>query len=97
MPIAVNEDIAGRLDEVARILAEQGAIRFRVQAYHHAAAVLRGMARPVSEIYAEEGIVGLEKTPASVRVLPAPFATSSVTASSRCSTGCAVTTIPLRS
>jgi hypothetical protein len=34
MPIAANEDIAGRLDEVAHILAEQGANRFRVQAYH---------------------------------------------------------------
>jgi hypothetical protein len=32
MPIAINEDIAGRLDEVARILAKQGANGFRVQA-----------------------------------------------------------------
>ena len=38
MPVALNEDIAGRLDEVACILAEQGANRFRVQAYHQAAA-----------------------------------------------------------
>jgi hypothetical protein len=63
MPIALNEDIAGRLDEVARILAEQGANRFRVQAYHQAAAVLRGLAKPVSEIDAEEGLAGLEKLP----------------------------------
>jgi DNA polymerase (family X) len=63
MPIALNEDIAGRLDEVARILAEQGANRFRVQAYHQGAAVLRGLARPVSEIFAEEGLAGLEKLP----------------------------------
>ena len=63
MSLAVNEDIAGRLDEVARILAEQGANRFRVQAYHQAAAVLRGLARPVSEIFAEEGLAGLEKLP----------------------------------
>lgn len=63
MPIAMNEDIAGRLDEVARILAEQRANRFRVQAYHQAAAVLRGLARPVSEIFAEEGLAGLEKLP----------------------------------
>ena len=59
----LNEDIAGRLDEVAGILAEQGANRFRVQAYHQAAAVLRGLARPVSEIFVEEGIAGLEKLP----------------------------------
>jgi DNA polymerase (family 10) len=58
-----NEDIAGRLDEVALILAEQGANRFRVQAYHQAAAVLRGLEKPVSQIFAEEGLVGLEKLP----------------------------------
>jgi len=59
----LNEDIAGRLDEVARILAEQGANRFRVQAYHQAAAVLRGLTRPVSEIFTGEGLAGLEKLP----------------------------------
>lgn len=48
---------------MARILAEQGANRFRVQAYQHAAVVLRGLARPVSEIFAEEGMEGLEKLP----------------------------------
>ena len=63
MPIALNEDIAGHLDEVARILAEQGANHFRVQAYHQAATVLRGLARPVSEIFADEGLAGLEKLP----------------------------------
>jgi hypothetical protein len=63
LPIAINEDIAGRLDEVARILAEQGANRFRVQAYHQAAAVLRGLAEPVSEIFTQEGLAGLEKLP----------------------------------
>jgi len=63
MPIAINEDIAGRLDEVARILAEQGANRFRVQAYRQAAAVLRGLAKPVSDLFAEEGLAGLEKLP----------------------------------
>ena len=63
MPIALNEDIAGRLDEVARILAEQGANRFRVQAYLHAAAALRELARPVSDIFATEGLEGLEKLP----------------------------------
>lgn len=63
MPIALNEDIAGRLDEVAGILAEQGANRFRVQAYHQAAEVLRGLAKPVSEIFAEEGLAGLERLP----------------------------------
>jgi putative hydrolase len=63
MPIALNEDIAGRLNEVARILDEQGANRFRVQAYHHAADGLRELERPVSQIFAEEGLAGLEKLP----------------------------------
>ncbi len=63
MPTALNEDIAGRLDEVARILAEQGASRYRVQAYHHASEVLRGLAQPVAEIFAAEGLAGLEKLP----------------------------------
>lgn len=63
MPIALNQDIAGRLDEVARLLAEQGANPFRVQAYHQAATVLRGLPRPVSEILAEEGLAGLEELP----------------------------------
>jgi DNA polymerase (family X) len=63
MSHALNEDIAGRLDEVARILAEQGANRFRVQAYHRAAATLRTLPRPVSEIFAEKGLAGLEELP----------------------------------
>jgi len=35
----VNEDVAGRLEEVARLLAIQGANRFRVRAYERAAAM----------------------------------------------------------
>jgi ERCC4-type nuclease len=61
--IALNDDIAGRLDEVARILNEQGANRFRVQAYQRAATALRQLARPVSEIFAAGGLDGLEKLP----------------------------------
>jgi DNA polymerase (family X) len=46
---ALNDTIAGRLDEVARLLGEQGANRFRVEAYRHAATTLRSLRRPVSE------------------------------------------------
>lgn len=63
MQHAQNIDIAGRLDEVARILAEQGANRFRVRAYHHAAAVLRQLKQPVSELFASQGLAGLEALP----------------------------------
>ena len=63
MAIPLNQDIAGRLDEVAAILAEQGANRFRVEAYRHAAATVRGLAQPVADIYARDGLVGLEALP----------------------------------
>lgn len=63
MPIPLNEDIAGLLDEAARLFAEQGANRFRVQAYHRAAAALRELARPVSDVFAEHGLAGLEELP----------------------------------
>jgi hypothetical protein len=58
-----NIDIAGRLDEVANIFAEQGANRFRVQAYRKAANVLRGLHRSVADMFKREGIEGLEKIP----------------------------------
>jgi Holliday junction resolvasome RuvABC DNA-binding subunit len=58
-----NLDIAGRLDEVATIFAQQGANRFRVQAYRNAANVLRSLPYSVAEIFRREGIEGLEKIP----------------------------------
>ena len=58
-----NVDMAGRLDEVANIFAEQGANRFRVQAYRKAANVLRRLSRPVADIFAQKGIEGLEQIP----------------------------------
>jgi putative hydrolase len=63
MPLPVNEDIAGRLEEVAQILAQQGANRFRVQAYRHAAAVVRALTEPVTEIFHRRGIAGLDELP----------------------------------
>jgi DNA polymerase (family X) len=79
MILGLNADIAGRLDEVAQILAEQGANRFRVQAYHHAANVLRNLPHSVSDIFAERGIAGLKEIPASARVSHAQFRTSCCT------------------
>jgi DNA polymerase (family X) len=58
-----NVDIAGRLDEVANIFAEQGANRFRVRAYRRAANVLRRLARSVADIFRERGMEGLEQIP----------------------------------
>ena len=58
-----NIEIADRLDEVASIFAEQGANRFRIQAYRRAANVLRRLSRSVADIFAEQGIEGLEQIP----------------------------------
>ena len=46
----INLKIARRLEEVAQILAEQGANPYRVQAYRNAAVNLRRLPRPVDEI-----------------------------------------------
>ncbi|MBE7494897.1 MAG: DNA-binding protein [Verrucomicrobiaceae bacterium] len=58
-----NQQIASSLDEVARILGEQGANRFRVQAYVHAADAIRGMGKPVSDILAAGGLEALQEIP----------------------------------
>jgi len=58
-----NEAIAQRLEEVARILEEQGASRFRVRAYRRGAATLRELARPAAELLSEGGMEALEALP----------------------------------
>jgi DNA polymerase (family X) len=63
MSASPNTDIAGRLDEVANIFKEQGANRFRVQAYRRAANVLRHLSRSVADIFREQGLEGLEQIP----------------------------------
>jgi len=59
----VNADVAGTLDEVARLLAEQGANPYRVGAYRRAADTIRHLPRPVSDILAQQGVPGLEALP----------------------------------
>lgn len=58
-----NAAVADRLDEVARLLEEQEANPFRVQAYRHGAEVVRALDRPVSAIVADEGMAGLDRLP----------------------------------
>lgn len=55
-----NGGIADRLDEVARLLEEQGANPFRVRAYARAAETVRALARPIRELYHVDGLSGLE-------------------------------------
>jgi len=63
LPERLDEDIAGRLEEVAQLLATQGASRFRVRAYQRAAETVRRLTRPVSDILAQEGLEGLQALP----------------------------------
>lgn len=59
----INLQVANRLAEVAEILEAQGANIFRVGAYRRAAAMLRGLERPVDEIARDEGVEGLQRLP----------------------------------
>ena len=63
MVITLNQHIGGRLEELALLLEQQGANRFRVQAYRRAAATVRALAESVHGVYAREGLTGLEKLP----------------------------------
>jgi len=58
-----NEQIAERLDEVGRLLNEQGANLYRVAAWRRGAMSVRRLCEPVSQIYEREGTAGLRKLP----------------------------------
>jgi len=60
MAPTINLQVAGRLEEAARLLREQGADPYRVRAYRRAAMTVRGSTRPVDQIYHQEGIEGLK-------------------------------------
>lgn len=61
--LETNAQIAGRLDEVARLLEAQGANRFRVEAYRRGAVTLRNLSRSVIDIIKTSGIDALEEIP----------------------------------
>jgi len=60
---SLNRLLADRFDEIARLLDEQEANPFRVQAYRRAAALLRGLPEPVEAILRREGLAGLDRLP----------------------------------
>lgn len=62
-PLAFNESLADRFDEIARLLDSQLENPFRVQAWRQGAAVVRSLERPVDQIFREEGLPGLEELP----------------------------------
>jgi DNA polymerase (family 10) len=59
----VNRDVANRLEEAARLLRDQGADPYRVNAYLRAAQNVRRWRTPVSEVYRQGGLDGLEQLP----------------------------------
>jgi hypothetical protein len=59
----INDQIAGRLEEAARLLRDQGADAYRVTAYVRAAASVRSTARPSNQIFRERGLDGLRELP----------------------------------
>ncbi len=61
--IAQNQDIAGRLREVAQLSEEQGANRFRVRAYRASAETIERLAIPAVEIAQQQGTDGLQSLP----------------------------------
>jgi putative hydrolase len=58
-----NLDIADRLDEVGRLMGQQNGHRFRVRAYHRAAATVRALPHPIDDLFAEGGLEALEALP----------------------------------
>ena len=63
MTVAQNSEIAQKLREVALLLEEQGANRFRIRAYRTAAERLERLEVPVSRIIEQQGTDGLQAVP----------------------------------
>lgn len=58
-----NEAIASILDEIGDMLDILGESTFRVRAYQKAAASIRGITRPLSELYEQGGVKALDELP----------------------------------
>lgn len=58
-----NEDIARIFDEIGDMLDIMGESTFRIRAYHKAAASIRGLTKPLTEIYEIGGVKALEAIP----------------------------------
>ncbi|HEX6277085.1 MAG TPA: helix-hairpin-helix domain-containing protein [Polyangiaceae bacterium] len=58
-----NDDVARVLESVASLLEAQGANPFRVASYRSAASTVRGLDRPLAEIFVSSGVEGLDRLP----------------------------------
>ena len=56
MAHCVNQDVAGRLEEAAKLLRDHGGDPYRVNAYRRAAMTVRGSAKPVDEVFQVEQV-----------------------------------------
>ncbi|MEZ5420245.1 MAG: helix-hairpin-helix domain-containing protein [Vicinamibacterales bacterium] len=63
MVARVNEVVAGRLEEAAWLLRDQGADPYRVNAYLKAAAGVRHQAEPIDAVFRRDGLEGLKAVP----------------------------------
>lgn len=61
--LAENQAVADMLEEIATLLAHQGASEFRVRAYHAASEMLRKLSVPVRDILDRDGLEGLVSLP----------------------------------
>ena len=61
MAATINQHVAARLEEAARLLRDQGADHYRVNAYRRAAMTVRGHSRPVDELFRQDGLEGLKE------------------------------------
>ncbi len=64
-----NSEMAEKLERVSTLLSAQGANRFRADAYHRAAMMLRELETPAWQIYARDGIEGLDELPGIGRTI----------------------------
>ncbi len=60
---AENRVIAALLNEIAALLAHQGASEFRVEAYEHASEMLGRMMQPIRDVLEQQGLAGLTALP----------------------------------
>ncbi len=64
-----NTELADKLATVSQLLLGQGANQFRVAAWQKAADTVRAWHRPLWQVYASQGIAGLEKLPGVGRTI----------------------------
>ncbi len=58
-----NKTVAVLLTEIARLLEVEGANPFRVSAYRRAATMIGRLRRPLADVFADQGVAGLERLP----------------------------------